>query len=101
MKTTSTVVFASLFALTLAGGCKKHDEATAPTEHGPNAGSSAAMTGSAAMAGSAATAASVPKAAPAAPDVPTAVDFEPQAANEITDKNLESQLDKVEKDLGN
>ena len=100
MKKTHNLVFATTLTLLAAGGCKKHDAvvpATAGSGSAVMTGSagSAAMTGSAAMAGSAATTGSA-----ATPDVPTPADFEAQAATEITDKNLDSSLDEVEKELG-
>jgi hypothetical protein len=103
MKTIFTLVFASSISLLGANGCKKHDAASPATMGSGSATGSATMTGSAATTGSAGSAAMTGSAAAmgsAAPDIPTAADFETQAATDITDKNLESQLDKVEKDLG-
>lgn len=101
MKTIFTFVFACSISL-LGSGCKKHDAAS-PATMGSGSAGSAAMTGSATATGSAGSAAmtgSATAAGSAAPDVPTAADFEGQATTDITDKNLESELDKVEKDLG-
>ena len=55
-------------------------------------GSAAAMTGSG-SAGSAAPAA-------ATLDVPTEMDFEQEAKTSITDKNVDSEVKKIEADLG-
>ena len=49
------------------------------------------------------TAAAVPSASAArlaGPDVPTEEDYEDEAEREITDDNLESELDKLEKEIG-
>ena len=81
--------------LAACGGKKDKDE---PKPTPPPAGSaatgsagSAAMTGSG-SAGSAAT--------PAAVDVPTEMDFEQQAKTNITNKNVDTEVKKIEADLG-
>jgi hypothetical protein len=100
MKKTHNVVFATTLTLLAAGGCKKHDAALPATAGSASAAmtgsaGSGATNGSAAIAGSAATTGSA-----ATPDVPTPADFEAQAAADITDKNLDTSLDEVEKELG-
>ena len=103
MKTIWMLLFVSSISM-LTAGCKKH-EAEPPSNSGSAIASGSAMgsstmgsavaAGSAAMTGSAAAMGSA-----ATPDVPTTADFEAQATTDITDKNLESQLDAIEKDLG-
>ena len=80
-------------ALVLAGcGKKKQAEPTpAPTT------GSAAMTGSAPAPEPVATGSAA--AGSAAVDVPTEQDFEPQAAKDITDKNVGDKLKTLEADL--
>jgi hypothetical protein len=102
MNKTITILFAAAVSVFAAGGCKKHDAAPATTGSG-----SAAMTGSGSGSGSAGSAMAAGSAAAgsaagsaAAVDVPTPADFEAQAGSDITDKNLDSSLDALEKDLG-
>jgi hypothetical protein len=88
------MTIALTFALAACGGKKDKDE---PKPTPPPAGS--AMTGSAgsaAMTGSG----SAGSAAPAAVDVPTEMDFEQQAKTDITDKNVDTEVKKIEADLG-
>lgn len=81
-------------ALAACGGKKDKDE---PKPTPPPAGSAATgSAGSAAMTGSG----SAGSAAPAAVDVPTEMDFEQQAKTNITDKNVDTEVKKIEADLG-
>jgi hypothetical protein len=81
-------------ALAACGGKKDKDE---PKPTPPPAGSAATgSAGSAAMTGSG----SAGSAAPAAVDVPTEMDFEQQAKSDITDKNVDTEVKKIEADLG-
>jgi len=83
-------------ALTSFGACggKKDKDEPKPT---PPVGSAATGSGSAAMTGSG----SAGSAAPAASvDVPTEMDFEQQAKTDITDKNVDTEVKKIEADLG-
>jgi len=95
VKTLMTLVFAVALA---ACGSKKDKEAPPPPPP-PATGSGSAMTGSgsaAAMTGSAGSAAGNA----AAVDVPTEMDFENQAKTTITDKNVDTEVKKIEQDLG-
>ena len=84
--------FLVIAALVVAGcGKKKQEEAPATAGNTPTAGS--AMAGSAPMPPPTAGSGS-------AADIPTEQDFEAQAKTKITDKNVESQLSAIEKDLG-
>jgi hypothetical protein len=78
-------------ALTACGGKKEDKKETPP----PATGSAMAGSGSAAMTGSGSAAP-----AAAAVDVPTEMDFESQAKTDITDKNVDQQVKKIETDLG-
>jgi hypothetical protein len=81
-------------ALAACGGKKDKDE---PKPTPPPVGSAATgSAGSAAMTGSG----SAGSAAPAAVDVPTEMDFEQQAKTDITDKNVDTEVKKIEADLG-
>jgi hypothetical protein len=82
-------------ALAACGGKKDKDE---PKPTPPPAGS--AMTGSAGSAGSAAMTGSGSAGSAAAVDVPTEMDFEQQAKTDITDKNVDTEVKKIEADLG-
>ncbi len=88
------LMFALAITLAACGG-KKEDKA--PPQP-PTTTGSAVATGSAAVpppaTGSAGSAA-----APLV-DVPTEVDFEAKAKTDITDKNVDSQVKKIENDLG-
>lgn len=87
----------AMFGLLALASCKKKDEAPPAPSPVATAGSgSAAMgSGSAAM-----TTGSAAPAAPAKVDVPTEQDFEKQAADKITDKNVDQQVKQIESDLG-
>ena len=87
------MTIALTFALAACGGKKDKDE---PKPTPPPAGSAATGSGSAAMTGSG----SAGSAAPAAVDVPTEMDFEQQAKTDITDKNVDTEVKKIETDLG-
>lgn len=90
------MTIALTFALAACGGKKDKDE---PKPTPPPAGSAmtgSAGSGSAAMTGSG----SAGSAAPAAVDVPTEMDFEQQAKTDITDKNVDTEVKKIEADLG-
>lgn len=69
---------------------------------GSGSGSAAAVAGSGSGSGSAVAADSGSGSGSAAadPDVPTEVDFEAEAKAKITEKNLETQVKAVEKELG-
>jgi hypothetical protein len=85
------------FALTVAlAACGSKKEKEPPPAPPPTTGSAA--TGSA-MTGSAGSAAVTPPPAAAA-DVPTEMDFEQQAKTDITDKNVDTEVKKIEADLG-
>ena len=89
------MTIALTFALAACGGKKDKDE---PKPTPPPAGS--AMTGSAgsaAMTGSGSAGSAAPA---AAVDVPTEMDFEQQAKTDITDKNVDTEVKKIEADLG-
>ena len=89
------MTIAVTIALVACGGKKDKDEPK-PTPP-PPAGSATtgSGTGSAAMTGSAGSA------TPAANvDVPTEMDFEQQAKSNITDKNVDTEVKKIEADLG-
>ncbi|HUJ57651.1 MAG TPA: hypothetical protein VLX92_04150 [Kofleriaceae bacterium] len=85
-------ICAIVFAAAALVACnKKKDENPAPPPPAAGTGSGSAMAGSgSAMAGSAEAAGS---------DVPTEEDFEDQAKTKITDKNVDSQLSDLEKQL--
>jgi hypothetical protein len=102
MNKTITILFAAAVSVFAAGGCKKHDAAPATTGSGSAAmaGSGSGSAGSAMAAGSAGSAGSAAAGSAAEVDVPTPADFEAQAGSDITDKNLDSSLDALEKDLG-
>jgi hypothetical protein len=87
------MTFALTVALAACGSKKDKEPPPAP----PPTGSAA--TGSAGSAGSAMTG-SAGSAAPAAADVPTEMDFEQQAKSNITDKNVDTEVKKIEADLG-
>jgi hypothetical protein len=110
-----TRIAAIVAALALAGcGGKKDDKANPPAA-GSGSGSAAAPAGSGSSAqagsgsaapagsgsGSAAAQAGSGSAAPSAPAaLPTEEDFEQQAKSEIDDKNVDSKLTAIEKELG-
>ena len=78
-------ICAIVFAAAALVACnKKKDENPAPPPPAAGTGSGSAMAGSAEAAGS---------------DVPTEEDFEDQAKTKITDKNVDSQLSDLEKQL--
>ncbi|MEO8844592.1 MAG: hypothetical protein ABI591_20965 [Kofleriaceae bacterium] len=79
-------------ALAACGG--KKDE---PKPTPPPVGSAATGSGSAAMTGSGSAGSAAPA---AAVDVPTEMDFEQQAKTDITDKNVDTEVKKIEADLG-
>jgi hypothetical protein len=84
----------ALTVVLAACGGKKDEPKPAPPAGSAatgSAGSAAAMTGSG-SAGSAAPAANV--------DVPTEMDFEQQAKTNINDKNVDTEVKKIEADLG-
>jgi hypothetical protein len=87
-----------LAALTACGGKKDESKQTGGSGSAQAAGSAtgSAAAGSAQAAGSAAGSA---KAAPDEVDAPTEVDFETEAAAKINEKNVETQLKAIEKDL--
>lgn len=106
----STILGIATAALLALGGCNKKSENPAPTPPAgsaatPTAGSgsaigSAAGSGSDAGSGSAAGSGSdAGSAAAAAVDVPTEQDFEDEATAKITDKNVEAQVQALEKQL--
>jgi hypothetical protein len=111
------ILTAALLAL---GGCNKKSENPPPTATGSMSGSAASATGSGSPAsatgsGSAASATGSGSAASAtgsgsaasgagsgsaaAVDVPTEQDFEAEAASKITNKNVEAQVQALEKQL--
>lgn len=83
---------------TAAGG----DQAAAGGDAGAAAGSDQAAAGGdqAAAGGDQAAAAETPPEATETKDVPTEEDFEEKAKKDITEKNLESDVTKMEKELG-
>lgn len=85
-----------LVAALAACGSKKKEE-PASTE---GSGSATAVVADDANTGSAAGSAAGSADTTADIDVPTEVDFEEQAATDITDKNVEAQVKAIEKDLG-
>ena len=87
MKKSISIITLVLFTALAGTACKKKaaDSSAAPA------------TGSAAM--TAPTTPPAPKAPPAV-DVPTAQDFEEQAKTQIDEKNVDQQLQALEKDLG-
>jgi len=93
------VKYLMTFALTVAlAACGSKKDKEPPPAPGSAATGSAA-TGSAGSAVSAMTG-SAGSAAPAAADVPTEMDFEQQAKTNITDKNVDTEVKKIEADLG-
>jgi len=94
-------------ALLALGGCNKKSENPPPPISGSGntmtAGSDApstAGTGSAAPNAAGSGSSAPTAAAPAAdPDVPTEMDFENDATAKITDKNVEAQVQAIEKEL--
>ena len=85
------------FALTVAlAACGSKKEKEPPPTPPPTTGS--AMTGSGSATGSAGSAVTPPPAG--AVDVPTEMDFEQQAKTDITDKNVDTEVKKIETDLG-
>jgi hypothetical protein len=89
----------AVISIFVAAGCKKHEPAPATTGSSGSAGSAMVAAGSAAGSGSAMTGSATPTAA--ATEVPTSADFEAGAKTDITDKNLDTQLGAIEKDLSN
>ncbi len=92
------LMFALAITLAACGGKKEDKAPPAPTT-----GSAVAMgsAGSAVETGSAGSAAATGSAGSAvAVDVPTEVDFEAKAKTDITDKNVDAQVKKIEDDLG-
>lgn len=87
-----------LSAALAACGSKKDKEAPPPPPPTPTAGS--AMTGSAGSGSAAAMTGSAGSAEGSAVDVPTEMDFEAQAKSDITDKNVDQEVKKIEEDLG-
>jgi len=99
VKKSISIITLVLFTALAGTACKKKaaDSSAAP------ATGSAAMTASGSAAGSAMAAAPTTPPAPKAPpavDVPTAQDFEEQAKTQIDEKNVDQQLQALEKDLG-
>jgi hypothetical protein len=110
---TRTIAWIAVAAALALGGCNKKSQD--PPSTGTLAGSGSAMaagsggamaagSGSAMAAGSgssagSATAAGSGSAATAQVDVPTEMDFEQDATAKITDKNVEAQVQSIEKEL--
>lgn len=90
------MTIALTFALAACGGKKDKDEPkpTPPpvTSADAGSGSATAMTGSGSAGSAAVPAATV--------DVPTEMDFEQQAKTDITAKNVDTEVKKIEVDLG-
>ena len=89
------MTFALTLALAACGSKKDKEPPPAPPPTG-SAATGSAMTGSAGSAGSAA----VTPPPAAAADVPTEMDFEQQAKTDINDKNVDTEVKKIEADLG-
>ena len=91
------LIFALAITLSACGGKKEEKAPPAP----PTVTGSAAATGSAGSAVVTAPATgSAAAGSAAAVDVPTEVDFEAKAKIDITDKNVDSKVKKIENDLG-
>jgi hypothetical protein len=76
----------SFAALVLSLACKEKEAPKEPTEVAPPASAPPAPP-------------PPPPAAPEPPPVSTEADFEEEAAQQITNKNLEEELDKLEREL--
>jgi hypothetical protein len=90
------VKYLMTFALTVAlAACGSKKDKEPPPAPPPTTGSAATGSAGSAMTGSAGSAAPA-----AAADVPTEMDFEQQAKSDITDKNVDTEVKKIEADLG-
>ena len=107
---TRTITLLAACALLTLGACNKKSEnpppsagasgGTAMTAGSGSAAGSGTAAGSASAGSAAGTGSAAGSAAPAAPvDVPTEMDFERDASAKITDKNVEAEVQALEKQL--
>ncbi|MEZ4227132.1 MAG: hypothetical protein R3B13_39705 [Polyangiaceae bacterium] len=87
---TRPLLFASVLVALAAFGCEKKEEPTPAAAPAP----------AASIAAPSDTAGAEPTAAADEGDIPTEEDFEDEAEQQITASNLESELDKLEKEIG-
>jgi hypothetical protein len=99
MQTTLKTFIALAFAAALAAGACSKSEKGATTDQAADAAAKPAA-GDAATAAVAGDGGAAAAADTADGGLPTAQDFEEEASSEITDKNLEAELKKIEGDLG-
>lgn len=89
------------FALTVAlAACGSKKDKEAPPATPPATGSGSAMMGSGSATAMGSGSGSAMGSGSAAVDVPTEEDFEAQAKSNITDKNVDTQVKKIEEELG-